>query len=124
MIRYPSLLDLIHRVGQAGTERFVDKSPGGLTLRQAVVLNGIAKQPAASQSALVVSSGIDRSTVTEIMKRLVKQGVARRRRSRSDTRVYMVDITDHGRKALDAAAHAISTIEAELMGAIPNEDRQ
>ena len=124
MISTPSLLHLIHRIGQTGNELFAERVADGLTLSQALILNGIAAQPQSNQTALVGATGIDRSTVAEIMKRLVRRGLVKRRRSRSDTRAYVVDITDEGRLALEQAVQAISAVEGALLVGIPEKHRK
>lgn len=58
-----SLLHLVHRVSQIGTEKFSAEHTGDLRPRQLMVLCAVQAAPGASQMSLVEATGIDRSTM-------------------------------------------------------------
>lgn len=118
-----SLLDLVHRVGQIGTERFAREYQGELTPRQLAVLRAVAAKDGASQTDIVVATGVDRSTTSDIVKRLVRRGLLRRRRSRKDARAYVVELTPDGQIAMDAAMPMLSRVEACLLETLPEDQR-
>ena len=76
-----------------------------------------------TQTAIVEATGIDRSTVSEMTRRLVEKGLVHRRRARSDARAYAVRLTHAGRKMIDAVANAAMTSEEDLYGAVRSMPR-
>jgi DNA-binding MarR family transcriptional regulator len=57
-----------------------------ITAPQAFVLLAVAARDDTNLISLVIDTGIDRSTMSDIARRLEKQGWLRRRRSRDDAR--------------------------------------
>jgi len=115
-----SPLHLLHRAGQAAGEAFVaEAARAGLTPRQFAVLHEISVNEGLSQTRLVERTGIDRSTLADIMRRLVKKGVVQRRRTREDARAYAVKLTDAGRRVLDSAAPLVERADERLLDALP-----
>ena len=115
-----SILHLLHRAGQAADATFEQHArAGGLTPRQAVVLAAIANADEPSQTVLVNATGIDRSTMADVVRRLTKQGLVTRKRTRSDARRYAVRLTPKGYTALDDARDAESAAEAALLARLP-----
>ena len=90
-----------------------------LTPRQFSVLAVLAKHENVSQTALVDATGIDRSTLAEIVKRLVNRGLLARRRSKLDARAYSVRLTAEGQVVLKKATPIASRVEATLLLALP-----
>jgi MarR family transcriptional regulator, temperature-dependent positive regulator of motility len=84
--------------------------------RQVLVLSTIrdSKKPP-SQTDLVRLTGIDRSTVADIIKRVVASGWAARKRTKDDHRSYEVKVTSAGSKMLTKAMRAIDKIDAKLI---------
>jgi len=113
-----SLLHLVRRLGQIGEKRLSDELVGGTTPRQFMVLRSLSEAPGSSQIAIVQETGIDRSTMADIIKRLLKHGMVKRRRSESDPRAYIVDLTAEGRRIEDSAGPALARAEAKLLDAI------
>ena len=89
-----SISHLLHRANQVAAERFA-KAIGDtdVTPRQVAVLGIVATNEGVSQTGIVEASGIDRSTLADIVRRLVKRGLLARRRSKQDTRAYNVTLT-------------------------------
>src|SRR5688572_9260553 len=65
---------LLHRAEQLATDRFVQLVGDSITLRQFAVLVAISEQPGLSQNDLVRETGIDRSTLADMMKGMEKRG--------------------------------------------------
>lgn len=76
--------------------------PGGteMTPRQHSVLRAILANPGLSQVMLVQATEIDRSTLSDIVRRLTKRGLVKRSRSRKDGRAFDVRLTQIGEAAL------------------------
>ena len=73
-----SALHLLHRAGQCADELFASQvKESDLTPRQFVVLTAVAGIEEPSQTTLVQKTGIDRSTVADIVRRLVERGLRR-----------------------------------------------
>ena len=119
-----SILHLLHRAGQVADATFEHHAQGaGLTPRQAVVLAAIAASEEPSQTVLVNATGIDRSTMADVVRRLTKQGLVTRKRTRSDARRYAVRLTPKGYTALDEARDAEAAAEATLLARLPQNLR-
>lgn len=114
------LLHSIHRAEQTGAALFAKSLKSrDMTIRQAIILKHLKESPGGSQTALVNATGIDRSTLSETIRRLTKKGWAHRRRTKGDARAYEVKITDEGNKMLATAQKAATEAERELLAAMP-----
>lgn len=86
-----------------------------LTGRQVVVMQAIAaaaRPP--TQTHIVEVTGIDRSTLADIVRRLVERGLVQRKHTARDRRAYDLRITGPGSRALTAALDRIAVIDKEL----------
>ena len=82
-----SPLHLLHRAGQCAAEVFQAELGGGdLTPRQFAVLVTVSQNEGLSQTHLVERTGIDRSTLADIVRRMLKKGLLQRRRTKEDAR--------------------------------------
>jgi DNA-binding MarR family transcriptional regulator len=119
------LVHSLHRASQCADDLFAetidDKS---LTARQLVVLEIVAGHNKPSQTEICEKSGIDRSTVADIVRRLIKKGYLMRRRTRFDARRYAVQLTDEGRRALEHALPHVRDLEERLASALEPKQRQ
>jgi DNA-binding MarR family transcriptional regulator len=122
----PPAWELLHRAGLLADllfQRNVGRSD--YTARQYAVLAAIAQSEGSNHAAIIAATGIDRSTVSEMVGRLVARGWLRRRRSKEDTRAYIVQLTDAGREALkDGDAAARKTDEALLSALLTSRRAQ
>lgn len=119
-----SMLHLLHRAGQVADELFTEEMRGSeLTPRQFAVLRVLLKMETASQTDIVNETGIDRSTLADIVKRLVSRGLIARRRSKSDARAYAVRLTPAGREALERAEPASNRVQNRLLKLLPQTRR-
>ena len=110
------VVHLLHRVAQRGDDIF-DKEVGDadLTARQFAVLLSVAQSEDPSQTDVVEMTGIDRSTIADMIRCMVKKGLLQRRRSRSDARAYVVRLTPAGQRVLKTTEpHALRAGTAVL----------
>ena len=114
---------LIHRAGQQADELFT-RSVGrsGLTARQLSVLATVAGLDHPSQTMLCAATGIDRSTMADIVRRLVKRGWLTRRRTRQDARTYAISLTIEGQRILDQVLPIATTVDAALTSELTIEE--
>lgn len=118
-----SLTHLLHRACQAADSVFNEEAGRtGLTTRQFAVLLAVARNRDISQTGLVHVTGIDRSTVAEIVKRLLKRGLLKRKRTRQDARAYAVRLTDEGAALMRDAEPAARRAEDRIRGPFSIED--
>src|SRR5215831_7131185 len=95
-----------------------------LTKQQFTLLSALEHNEGVSQTALVDITGIDRSTLAEMVRRMLEKGLLSRERTEEDQRANAVAISAAGRKALRGARNAADRAERALLEALPLPDRQ
>ncbi|MEL6956078.1 MAG: MarR family transcriptional regulator, partial [Pseudomonadota bacterium] len=95
----------------------------GVTLRQFSVLAAASQEDGPSQSRLVDLTGIDRSTLADMLNRMEKTGLITRATSEDDARAKSVALTDRGRDALEAAAPAVRDADNALISTLAKNRR-
>lgn len=116
---------LLRRSQQFATEIFTDLGMAdNVTLRQSVVLAAIAEKEGLSQSDLVNATGIDRSTLADMIARMEARGLVNRIASPGDARAKSVFLTTLGRDALVDALPAMQTVDNALLQSLPKNKRK
>ena len=110
---------LLHRAQQSA----VNLSSGalaeqGLTLRQFAVLAALAAEEGQSQSRLVDRTGIDRSTLADMVGRMERAGYIKRVESKEDRRAKAVSLLVKGRRAYEAALPAVEAADKQVLDMI------
>lgn len=119
-----SPLHLLHRAGQCAAELFqTELGSGDLTPRQFAVLVTVSQHEGLSQTHLVDRTGIDRSTLADIVRRMLKKGLLQRRRTKEDARAYAVKLTDDGWKMLRSADPLSRKVDDRILSSLPNAQR-
>src|ERR1700716_3358165 len=115
-----SPLDLLHRAGLRADGLFV-RNGGRVQLppRQYAVLRSVAQANGLSQTDIMLATGIDRSSTAELVRRLVSHGALLRRRTKRDTRVYAVRLTQKGRELLAVGEPAARAADEVLLSLVP-----
>ena len=115
---YP-LVHLVYRAQQE-LDRVLNAELVGLsiTARQAVLLIAIDQAPGASQKDLVQSTGIDRSTLANMMQRLVRSGYVERSRSQNDGRANRVVLTPSGSALVERLKPVLAHIESRAAATV------
>lgn len=120
-----SAVHLIHRASQAAGEIFSELvGSAGITQRQFAVLVTVAEHEGLSQTGLVEKTGIDRSTLADIIKRMAQRGLIKRSRTRHDARAYAVKLSDHGRKVLEETLPAVKKVEKGLLSSLTDSEQK
>jgi DNA-binding MarR family transcriptional regulator len=114
-----SPIHLLYRAGQCA-----EMDLGGLTPRQFAILLTVSQNEGLSQTHLVEKTGIDRSTLADIVRRLLKKGLLQRRRTKDDARAYAVRLTDEGSKLLTAAQPLAKRVDDRILAALPGQQRE
>ena len=114
-----SPLHLLHRAGQSAAEMFqIELGADGLTPRQYAVLLTVAQNEGLNQTQLVELTGIDRSTLADIIRRMLKKGMLQRRRTRNDARAYSVKITEQGTRILKAHDPLARRVDERILASL------
>jgi DNA-binding MarR family transcriptional regulator len=120
-----SPLHLLHRASQAMELAFSYWTRGtNLTPRQLAVLMAIEACEDVSQTGIGRCTGIDRSTLAEIVRRLKGKGLVKRRRTKEDARAYAVNLTDEGRRVLRAILPIAEEVDKAVLGSLPGARRE
>jgi DNA-binding MarR family transcriptional regulator len=107
---------LLHRALQRGLDIYAQEfGADGITQRQYAVLAATAEHESATQADLVRATGIDRSTLADMVTRMIAKGLIDRERSANDARANTVRLTDAGRATLEAAQPKMAAVDARLL---------
>lgn len=110
-----SVTHLLHRAQQSAVNQSaVGLAAKGLTIRQFAVLAALNDENGQSQSSLVDVTGIDRSTLADMVSRMEKSGLVQRVKSNQDARAKAVSLTDAGRTAFEDVVPIVIEADAIL----------
>jgi DNA-binding MarR family transcriptional regulator len=111
---------LLHRALQLALDIYVEEiGPGALTQRQYAVLSAVMAKEGCTQSELVRATGIDRSTLAELVARLIGKNLLARERSTLDARANTVRLTPEGRAAVEEAAPRVALADERILALMP-----
>jgi DNA-binding MarR family transcriptional regulator len=120
-----SPIHLLHRAGQCASDIFQGETGlGDLTPRQYAVLVAVSQNEGVSQTQLVDKTGVDRSTLADIVRRMLKKGLLQRRRTKDDARAYAVKLTDEGWRVLKVADPLAKRVDDRILAALPGQQRE
>jgi DNA-binding MarR family transcriptional regulator len=119
-----SPIHLLHRAGQCAGDLFLaEVGSDALTPRQYTVLAAVASNEGLNQTQLVERTGIDRSTLADIVRRMLKKGLLQRRRRREDARAYAVKLSDEGWRLLRETDPVVHRVDERILAAVPSHHR-
>ncbi len=108
---------LLHRALQLALDVYGEEvGAGALTQRQYAVLAAVAADEGLTQTDLVRATGIDRSTLADMIARMIEKGFLARERSTLDARAKTVRLAAKGRAALDEAAPRVTDADTRILG--------
>jgi DNA-binding MarR family transcriptional regulator len=120
-----SPIHLLHRAGQCAGDIFqAEMGVGDLTPRQFAVLVTVSQNEGLSQTHLVERTGIDRSTLADIVRRMLKKGLLQRRRTKEDARAYAVKLTEEGWRVLRSAEPLARRVDDRVLAVLPNQTQR
>lgn len=115
---------LLHRVLQIALDVYAEETgPGALTQRQFAVLAAVADNEGLTQTDLVHATGIDRSTLADLVARMLGKDLLARERSATDGRANTVTLAPKGREALAAARPRVEAADKRLLSLLPGGKR-
>jgi len=115
---------LLHRAEQLAAVRFTQLVGSSVTLRQFAVLAAIAESPGLSQAELSAATGVDRSTLADMMSRMQKRGWITRTTSPKDARAHSVRLAASGVTILAAATQHARAADAAVLDLLPRAKRR
>jgi len=120
-----SVTHLLHRVLQLALDFHAEASgPAGLTQRQYTVLAAAGAADGVSQSDLVRATGIDRSTLADLVARMIAKGLLERERSATDARANTVRVSEAGKLALAEGGKPAARSDERLLDLLPPKKRE
>ena len=115
---------LIRRCQQRAVDLFVEEvGESGPNTRQFAVLINVFQNPGMSQTALVEASGIDRSTLTEVLKRMIDRGMISKARAQEDQRTNALFLTGAGVSVLKSTFEAAERAQLRILKPLSVADR-
>lgn len=115
---------LIHRALQLALDIYAEETgPDGLTQRQFAVLEAVSHKAGLTQTDLVRATGIDRSTLADLVARMTTKGLLDREKSAIDARAKAVRLSAAGEAALDAARPRVEAADKRIMALLPKGKR-
>lgn len=115
---------LIRRAQQRAADLYFEEvGHHRISPRQFAVLHMVYRHERVSQSDLVTLTGIDRSTLADIIGRLESRGLVQRERSADDQRRKRTRITPEGEAELRAVLPGLLRAQARILEPVPVEER-
>lgn len=115
---------LMHRVLQLALDIYTEETgSGGLTQRQFAVLEAVSQKSGLTQTDLVRATGIDRSTLADLVSRMTTKGLLDREQSTIDARAKAVRLAPAGLAALEAARPKVEAADKRILALLPKAKR-
>ena len=116
---------LLHRVLQIALDIYnAEAGEGALSQRQYAVLKALEGTQGLSQTDLVKVTGIDRSTLADLVSRMLAKELVARERSATDARANLVQIAEAGKTALSDMEPRVLAADDKILSLLspPNRD--
>jgi DNA-binding MarR family transcriptional regulator len=115
---------LMHRALQLALDIYSEEAGAdGPTQRQFAVLEAVSHRSGLTQTDLVRATGIDRSTLADLVARMTAKGLLEREKSAIDARAKAVRLSEAGQAALEAARPRVAAADKRIMALLPKGKR-
>jgi DNA-binding MarR family transcriptional regulator len=115
---------LLHRALQLALDIYSAETEGvSVTQRQFAVLAAVAEHAGLTQTDLVRATGIDRSTLADMIARMIAKDYLVREKSQTDARANTVHLSDTGRTILEEATPRVRRADARILGLLSSGKR-
>lgn len=114
---------LLRRNHQRSYELFTQIVGSDVTRQQIALLIALQKRSGASQNDLVILTGFDKSTLKEMLGRMIKRGWVSRERDPEDSRAWQINLTEAGRILLEERLSRVKQVQQEILAPLPAELR-
>jgi DNA-binding MarR family transcriptional regulator len=116
---------LMHRVLQLALDIYSEEAGAdGPTQRQFAVMEAVAAKSGLTQTDLVRATGIDRSTLADLVSRMTTKGLLDRERSAVDARAKAVRLSEAGTALLESARPKVEAADKRIMALLPKGKRE
>ena len=110
---------LLRRNHQRSFEIFARVVGDDVTRQQVALLIALSQNPGASQNFLVELTGFDKSTLKEMLGRMVVKGWVRRARDPGDQRAWRLFNTPEGARQLSARMARVAEAQRQILAPLP-----
>jgi len=115
---------LIHRALQLALDVYTrEVGSDALTQRQFAVLEAVSLRGGLTQTDLVKATGVDRSTLADLVARMTRRGLLSRERSTLDARAMAVHLTPEGEAALAEVRPRVIEADRQILALLPKGRR-
>ncbi|MBJ7486090.1 MarR family winged helix-turn-helix transcriptional regulator [Brevundimonas sp.] len=116
---------LMHRVLQLALDIYSDEAGAdGPTQRQFAVMEAVSAKSGLTQTDLVRATGIDRSTLADLVARMTTKGLLEREKSTIDARAKAVKLSEAGTALLEAARPRVEAADRRILALLPKGKRE
>ena len=116
---------LMHRALQLALDIYAEEcGADGLTQRQFAVLEAASLKAGLTQTELVRMTGIDRSTLADLVTRMTAKGLLERERSTLDARAKAVRLSPEGAARLEAARPQVEAADKRILALLSKARRE
>ena len=116
---------LMHRALQLALDIYAEEAgTDGPTQRQFAVMEAVAAREGLTQTDLVRATGIDRSTLADLVSRMTTKGLLARERSTIDARAKAVRLSPEGLALLESARPRVAAADKRIMALLPKNRRE
>ena len=115
----------MHRVLQLALDIYSEEAaPDGPTQRQFAVMEAVSAKSGLTQTDLVRATGIDRSTLADLVTRMTAKGLLERERSAVDARAKAVRLSEAGTALLASARPRVEAADKRILALLPKGKRE
>jgi MarR family transcriptional regulator, temperature-dependent positive regulator of motility len=114
---------LVRRAQQRHVAVWLAEVSTEVTSVQYAALAALQQMPGVNQRALGDELDVDRSTIADLVARLVRNGMIERTNDPIDKRSYVLYLTDEGTKQLAALRPRVEKVERMLTAALTSQER-
>ena len=115
---------LLRRCDQRSEELFTAAlGTDGPTRQQIALLVAVCQHPDTSQAELVSLTGIDKNTLTQMIRRLTERGLLERRRGERDARTNAIKATPAALDLLGEVMPKVRLVQEQIVEPIPDHLR-
>lgn len=114
---------LLRRNHQRSYEIFTELVGSDVTRQQIALLIALREAPGASQNELVQLTGFDKSTLKEMIGRMVAKLWVDRERDPQDSRAWKMHITPAGDSLLQERIDKVRAVQEQILAPLPTELR-
>ena len=116
---------LMHRVLQLALDIYSEEAGAdGPTQRQFAVMEAVSAKSGLTQTDLVRATGIDRSTLADLVTRMTAKGLLERERSAVDARAKAVRLSEAGTALLGSARPRVEAADKRILALLPKGKRE